>query len=135
MYPAAVPLKWTVTIRGLNPTGTAAANPREIDLSDGEVRAFAAALDEAVRHPDPDTDATVGGATIHAVDVGPGEFHYDLRSVGSLRLDADGMADLKRLLDRADAQRAWIVPRTAALRTPTAAATGPDAAAAHLPAK
>ena len=122
-------MKWTVTVRGLA-AGGAAANPREIDLSDGDVRAFAAALDEAVRHPDPDTDATVGGATIHAVDVGPGEFHYDLRSVGALRLDADGMADLKRLLDRADAQRAWIVPRTAALRTAT---VGPDPTAGHPP--
>ncbi len=138
VFPMTVPIHWTVTIKALPPApGGPPAPPvvREIDLNDGEARRFATTLDDAVRHPDPDTDLTIGGSTIHAVDVGPGEYHFDLRGVGTLRLDADGMADLKRLLDRAEAQRAWLMPRTAALRgmgTSVAGARGAvRTAAAH----
>jgi hypothetical protein len=128
VWPTKLPIEWTVTIRTMptaGATGTA-SGIREIDLSDGECRTFAAALDEAVGHPDPDNDGTVGGSTIHAVSVGPNEYHFDLKNVGVIRLDADGMAELKQLLDKAEAQRAWLVPRTLPLRvsmpTPAGAA-------------
>jgi len=128
VWPTKLPIEWTVTIRTL-PNAAASGSTsgiREIDLADGDCRTFAAALDEAVRHPDPDNDGTVGGSTIHAVSVGPNEYQFDLKNVGTIRLDADGMAELKQLLDKAEAQRAWLLPRTLPLRvapsTPTAAA-------------
>ena len=118
VYPTRLPIAWTVTVRTIPGTGTTAtaATVRELELKDADTRLFAAALDGVVRNPDPDNDVTVGGTTIHAVSVGPTEYHYDLKCVGTLRLDADGMADLKRMLDKAEAQRAWLLPRTVPLR-------------------
>ena len=69
--------------------------------------------------------ARSAGATIHAVSMGPGEYHYDLKCVGTVRLDADGMTELKRLLDKAEAQRAWLLPRTVPLRVPSAVQSSP----------
>jgi hypothetical protein len=119
VFPTRASLPWTVTIRTLPGTGLTGATVREIELKEGEPKMFAAALDEVVHHPDPDNDTTVGGTTIHVVPAGaPGEFNYELKCIGTLKLDADGVADLRRMLDRAEAQRMWLLPRTVALRVP-----------------
>ena len=115
------PVAWTVTVRTIPGTGMGNATVREIELKNEEARNFAAALDDAVHHPDPDNDVTVGGATIHAVVAGPTEYQFEIKCIGAIRLDADGMSDLKRMLDKAEAQRLWLHPRTVALRVPTAA--------------
>ncbi len=119
VYPTRLPITWTVTVRTIPGIGLGNATVREIELKDGESKLFAAALDEVVHHPDPDNDVTVGGATIHAVSAGPTDYHFEVKCIGTLRLDADGMSDLKRMLEKAEAQRAWLLPRTVALRVPS----------------
>jgi hypothetical protein len=118
VYPTRLPMEWAVTIRTLAGSGTAPA--REIDLAGPEVRAFTAALDDALRHHDTDNDLTVAGTTIHVSESATGEFRYELKCVGTLQLDADAMSDLKRMLVKAEAQRAWLLPRTLALRATAA---------------
>ena len=131
VLPLRQPADWTVTVR-TDPSAT--ATPREIDLKGAEVRPFIAAIDEAVRRHDPESDVIVSDTTIHAVETSAGEFRYDLKCVGVVRLNADRMSELKQALRQAEAQRAWLVARTVALRNPGVTPAVAAAAAVSLPA-
>ena len=107
---------WSVAVR--TPAAAAGSTAHELDLPGPDVGKFAKAIDDAVHRHDPEADVTVANAMIHAVETAPGEFRYDVRCVGVLRLNADLMADLKRSLLQAESQRAWLMARTAPLRNP-----------------
>ena len=127
MFPTHQPPDWRVAVRTQPATPTGPV--REVDLAGPDVHKFVDALDDAVRRHDPDDDRTVGGTTIHAVEVAPGDYRYDLRCVGVMRLDADAVAEMRRMLTKADANRLWLAPRTVPLRM----ATLPPAASASVP--
>ena len=117
VLPAVQPPQWRVSVR------TVAVGPgspvRQIDVKGRDVPELMRAVDDAVRRHDPEADRTVADTRIRAVELAGGEYRYDLQCVGTLKLDADGMADLRRMLGKAQAQWVWLSQRTIPLRNPS----------------